>query len=185
MTYYISHSGRRIDLTKITVDDICLDDIAHHLTKICRYGGALDLNKHYSVANHSIALYYYARDNGYNTDIQQAILMHDAAEAYLGDIVAGLKGLLPDYRQLETKVEHLLISKYKIERASATNKIVKELDTRILLDEAKAFVSQHYDHFTEQMPGVEPLGIKLYAEKDLHITKALFLQCCEQLGIKD
>lgn len=185
-TFYITHSGIKIDLENITANDITIDDIAHHLTKICRYGGALDLNLHYSVANHSIALYYYAWERNVPIEVQRGLLMHDAAEAYLGDIVAGLKPLLPCYKELELKVEKLITSKYGLSTDVVTASVVKELDTRILLDEAKVFMPQYYRLFQEQLGvGIQPLGIRLYTEKTLSITKAMFLHCCEQLGIKD
>lgn len=186
MTYYITNSGRKIDIATISLSDICIKDIAHHLTKICRYGGALDLNKHYSVANHSLALYYYARDNGYSLDVQKAVLLHDAAEAYLGDIVAGLKKHLPDYSAIEITVEHLIAEKYQLNTDKEVADIVKELDSRIILDEAIAFMPYYYYAlFSAQTHGIKPLGIKLYADASLHITKALFIETCYSLDIRD
>ncbi len=185
MTYYIAHSGIKIDLTNMSIYDINLDDIAHHLTKICRYGGALDLHVHYSVANHCIALFYYALENGLSIDVQRNVLMHDASETYLGDVVSGLKNLLPCYKEIELLVEELIKTKYNLSNEPDIELIVKELDTRILLDESKAFVPTHYKLFKEQLTNYEPLGIKLYPEKHLSVTKAMFLHCCEQLNIKD
>lgn len=185
MTYYITNSGRRIYLSNISVDDICIRDIAHHLTKICRYGGALPLNYHYSVAQHSILLTTYAREKGFNEEIQKALLMHDATEAYLGDIVSGLKSLLPDYINIELKIKLLIAKKYSICVSPNTEKIIKELDTRILLDEAMAFVPSHYKHFTEQLHNLKPLGVSPAVEYDQHNTYSLFLLNCKTLGIKD
>lgn len=184
MTYYISHSGKRINIADITADDIQLVDIAHHLTKICRYGGALDLNQHYSVAQHSLVLSWYAEQNGYNLDVQRALLMHDATEAYLGDIVSGLKKLLPDYKDIENKVYSLIMNKYNIHISDAITGIIKELDTRIVLDEALYFIPHYYDHFKAQIP-LDPLGVQLINETDLKFTYKVFLLQAESLKIGD
>lgn len=185
MSYYITHSGRRIYLENLSIEDIQIEDIAHHLTKICRYGGALGLNQHYSVAQHSVLLAQYARQWGYGLDVQRALLMHDATEAYLGDVVSGLKQLLPDYRKIELRVAELIYTKYKIQQDGGIQTIVKEFDTRILLDEALAFVPQHYDHFKEQLHSMEPLGVRPLPEGNLQITYNSFLAYCNLLEIKD
>lgn len=186
MTYYVSHSGRKIDLATITADDICLEDIAHHLTKICRYGGALDLDLHYSVANHSLALYEYAVHSGHCVELQKALLMHDATECYLGDIVAGLKDHLPDYKAIESKLEEIIQTKYNISDEYKLE--VKYFDTCILLDEARAFMPWLYEEFKQQLPDhYAELEVDLHPERliDLYKTKDKFLRVCSHLDIKD
>lgn len=187
MTYFITNSGVKIDLEKITIDDISLNDIAHHLTKICRYGGALELNKHYSVANHSVSLFYYALDNGLSEEVQRNILMHDAAETYLGDLVAGLKRLLLDYKEIESYVEKLICEKYQLSTNIAVKAIVKDLDSRIVLDEAKVLFSADKYVAFEQQHKIQPLGIdiKLDSLLSLRVTKYNFLHCCNMVGIYD
>lgn len=182
---FIMNSGREIDILNISADDICVEDIAHHLTKWCRYTGALPLNRHYSVANHSLALFYYALDNGLDYHIQRACLMHDAAEAYIGDINGAIKPHLPDYKEMEYRIEQIIKEKYGLVYDSVIENKVKELDTRILLDEAKVFFPNSYHVFKRELPGIHPLGVKLYNEIDLSLTKTLFLHTCEMLDIRD
>jgi len=184
--YFITNSGVKIDLTNITMNQIKIEDIAHHLTRICRYGGALDFDTHYSVAQHCILLHYYAVSNGLSQEVQKNILMHDAAEAYLGDIVSGLKHLLPDYKIIERKIENLICRKYGLDKDVETENIIKELDTRITLDEANKFFPQYLKEFQDQLPCLKPLKIKIYSDTNLmYVTKATFLQLCDNLNIKD
>jgi len=181
MSYYITNSGVRIDPTNIKPEDINLHDIAHHLTKICRYGGALDLGVHYSVAQHSIQLAKYFYDKGWPRTAACALL-HDATEAYLGDIVTGLKGVLSDYKELEKQLSVIIAERYKLIYVFAE---VAVADKRIVLDEALAFIPHQSKDFAEQLPRYEPLGIKLHPETKLEETYYLFLWWCNKLGIKD
>lgn len=84
----MTFTGKRVDLARINFDDICLKDIAHHLSLICRFGGACRV--HYSVAQHSllVAQLLVARRR---RDLAMWGLLHDAPEAYYGDIVTPLK----------------------------------------------------------------------------------------------
>ena len=131
MSYFMTHSGKKIDLTSFKAEDVCLDDIAHGLAKICRYGSALPLDVHYSVAKHSVYLCEYVQKLGGSEDLQRACLMHDAAESYLGDVVRGLKDLLPDYKKLEEMVEEVIFSKYLGRFNPIVWDIVKDLDKSI------------------------------------------------------
>jgi 5'-deoxynucleotidase YfbR-like HD superfamily hydrolase len=185
MSYYITHYGRKIDIEDISAGDICLSDIAHHLTKICRYGGAMHLDEHYSVAQHSIQLANYAKGVGHNVDVQRALLMHDATEAYLGDVVSGLKAHLPDYKTIEFELDYTIHKKYGLVTNLPIRHTVKHLDTAILLDEALAFTPHRYNLFKAQLQDIEPLGIMLFPEKNLYETYYLFLHWCNKLNIRD
>lgn len=186
MSYFATASGRTIDLKRLSPEDIHLGDIAHHLTKICRFGGAMALGSHYSVARHSLNLAYYAIDNKLKPNIIKACLMHDASEAYLGDIVTGLKGILIDYKynQLETTVQEMIADKYDID-IYTTESIVKEFDTRIVLDEAASFMPHFYDIYKAQLIGYEPLDIIVREDSSLALTKIEFLHLCESFDIKE
>ena len=73
--------------------DVCIEDIAHSLSLICRFNG--HCREFYSVAQHSVNVSYIIEANkgfvNYLHDPAQFGLLHDAAEAYLGDVVAPIK----------------------------------------------------------------------------------------------
>lgn len=108
---------------------IRLEDIAHALARICRYGG--QLKNFYSVAEHSI----YVAHQLYRTtgDKQLALsgLMHDATEAYLGDVIRPVKRLLSDYPALESKLADVIYDRFKL-TIPTTHPWIKDADNAIL-----------------------------------------------------
>lgn len=184
--YYATRTGKKFNVAHVTNEDICREDIAHHLTKICRYGGALDLDQHYSVAQHSILLSDYARCELNNFDLAKYLLLHDASEAYLGDVVSGLKKHLLDYKKIETKIEKLIFDKYNIKVTKKIKKEAKELDTRILLDEAIKFAPHHYELFIQNCGRhITPLNIEIIGNNNLFEIKEKFLVRCAFFNIFD
>jgi hypothetical protein len=78
-----------------------IEVIANALSNICRYTGHVD--RYYSVAEHCVLVSRivpprYALEG----------LLHDASEAYVGDVSSPLKRLLPDYRKIEDNVQDAL-----------------------------------------------------------------------------
>ncbi len=142
---YRTHSGVMVDLSNPECAEIRIEDIAHHLARICRYSGAVD--DFYSVASHCVYVATELQRGGAPLYLVRAGLLHDAPEAYLGDMVSGLKRLFPDYRILEDRWAA------RIERATgvlfenhaATKAAVKDADLRARLAEARdLFVEYPY-----------------------------------------
>jgi len=104
----VTNSGRYVDLANPQPDMICIEDIAHHLSYINRFTGAA--NRGYSVASHSL---YVA--NLVEPKYQLQALLHDATEAYLGDVSSPLKSILPGYRLLERQMHAAIAAKFGIE----------------------------------------------------------------------
>jgi uncharacterized protein len=110
-----TYSGHSFPLTCPSVEDFKLEDIAHHLSRINRFTGAIK-GEHYSVAEHSCRVAIYARAlAGANTEAGKAAfaqgLMHDAAESYLNDLssplkkVQGLEGYCKLHEAYEAKID--------------------------------------------------------------------------------
>lgn len=128
-------SGRYLDLLHPMAVDFTFNDIAHGLAMICRFGGQCD--QFYSVAEHSVHCASQAAKDGASTIEQAAVLMHDAAEAFVGDMVRPLKVEDAVYRKAEERMLHCIEAKYCIEFAGAA-KLIKQIDNEMLIAERLA-----------------------------------------------
>lgn len=102
-------SGRFVDLLHPDPATIVLDDIAHALSMVNRFGG--HTAEPWSVAEHSIAVSAMLWRSTGDPRLSLLGLLHDAAEAYLGDVVRPLKTHLDQYRRVEERMEHVIFSK--------------------------------------------------------------------------
>jgi len=84
----ITHSGILFNLLEPEPDDILIEDIAVHLSRIARWNGGT--RRFYSVAEHCCR----CCDNASNIDDKLMMLLHDAEEAYWGDIISTVKSIL-------------------------------------------------------------------------------------------
>jgi 5'-deoxynucleotidase YfbR-like HD superfamily hydrolase len=129
-----TYSGKTLNLLNPDPNCIDIESIANGLSKICRFGG--QIHKHYSVAEHSILACHEAWQNDEKDEIIKGILLHDAAEAYLGDIVKPLKNCLPQYLDIERKMEEAIEKRFNIELFDNW-KTIKKYDNGMYLLENK------------------------------------------------
>lgn len=94
-------SGAFLELTRPDPAVITLDDVAHGLAHTCRFAGQSSV--FYSVAEHACVVADKLRSLGHGRRIIFAGLHHDDAEAFIGDVSAPLKDLIPDYHAIERR----------------------------------------------------------------------------------
>ncbi len=113
-----------------------ITDIAHALSMICRYGGHIP--EFYSVAQHSYLVSEHIKGD---EELKLQGLLHDAAEAYLGDVIAPLKPLLKDYKSLELRVLNVIYKQLDVRWPNIDQwAAIKEADNRVLATEIKTFM---------------------------------------------
>ncbi|WP_395449657.1 hypothetical protein ACHMW7_07475 [Aminobacter sp. UC22_36] len=162
-------SGAVLDFLDPHSSEFTIDDIAHGLSLICRYAGQCD--RFYSVAEHCVHVSEVASDHAY------AALMHDAAEAFIGDVTRPLKQLLPAYKRIEADVERAIFDRFSVPYPLPD--AVKKADLRVLAAEQAQIMPSGTDAWAHAA-GVIPakITVKSYSPPE---AKQIFLQRFEQL----
>jgi hypothetical protein len=100
-------SGKQFFLANPSAENMAMVDVVYSLSRICRYGGHLaprHVDSIYSVLQHSVYVYHILKK--YRPDMPKAFLwglLHDATEAWYGDVVSPLKVMFPAYSRLEDR----------------------------------------------------------------------------------
>jgi len=132
---FTSANGHVIDIHCPSLSNIEIEDIAIGLSNTCRFGG--QLKDWYSVAQHSVFVMYLAPD-----ELKKEALMHDAAEAYLGDVIKPLKLILGDvYDKLEASFMKDISYRFGLSPEKLMR--VKEFDIQALELENEALKNGH------------------------------------------
>lgn len=140
-------TGRHFDPMQIRTEDICIEDIAHALSLMCRGGG--HLKYFYSVAQHSLNCAAEAKARGWSERLQFACLLHDASEAYLSDIIRPVKANLTGYLEIENRIMGKILEKFNLsDLTEEEHRKWKQIDDEILYYELKNL-----------MPGEEDLAV--------------------------
>lgn len=105
-------TGKRFHFEDPQPDEIDIADIAYSLSNTNRWGG--HSCPAFNVAQHSVMVADALLRNGAPQIIQLQGLMHDAAEAYLGDIPTPIKRKLPEYMAMELLVTDAIFRKFGI-----------------------------------------------------------------------
>jgi len=136
-----------------------IDWIALSLSRLNRFNGYTKYP--YSVAQHSV---YCALqiDNG-DPELALAALLHDAAEAFVGDVTRPLKQLCPDYLNIEDRVQRAIYRYYELPERMPD--AVKEVDVGMLVTEMRQLtllpperLSQLPEGYPLEIHEWEPLG---------------------------
>jgi len=126
-------SGRKFPLAEPDPNQIDIEDIAHALSMLCRFNG--HCTQFYSVAEHSVHV-----SHEINDDLALAGLLHDAAEAYLGDVPSPLKKELSQFKTFEHRMEMAIGTRFNIDPELLSCAELKRADLQLLVDEKQALM---------------------------------------------
>jgi len=100
-------SGRRLDLLDPSPLDIEIEDIAHGLARVARWNGQTSGAHIFSVAQHCLLVEALARARVPRLDSRQRliVLLHDAPEYVIGDMISPFKAVIGDaYKATERRL---------------------------------------------------------------------------------
>lgn len=126
-------------------------DIARSLSRTPRYFG--HTTGFFSVAQHSIACSKLAEARGMGAETQFIALMHDAAEAYCGDLARPLKERLEKYNEIIEQVEANIAEHFGFEYPYPEE--IREIDLRVYWYERRG-ISDHPDIDASEVPAPPP-----------------------------
>ena len=108
-------SGRRVNPFDPDPSQLDVEDIARALANVCRFGG--HCRAFYSVAQHSVIVSELVEQRGGDAEDVFAALMHDASEAYLGDMPHPIKHrseLGAAFKAAEVQLEQVIRERFGI-----------------------------------------------------------------------
>jgi len=149
-----TYGGGKANPFDLKEGDIEIEAIAHSLSMICRYNG--HCKKFFSVAEHCLRV-----ADILPPELKLAGLLHDAAEAYLGDVIRPIKYTLVAIQEAEEKALTLIMKKFGVSYLPTVKKMVKEADNIIGSTEARdlMFNSKDWGNLPKPLIGkINPLS---------------------------
>lgn len=140
------HSNDYVDFANIDALRVNIEDIAHALSMLCRFNG--HTREFYSVAQHSVLVSYLVP-----AEFAMTALLHDAAEAYCGDVVSPLKELLPTYQAIHNNIERTIFNQLGVKYPAPA--CVREADIKALATEVRDLMP-HNPALWHNIQDIEP-----------------------------
>jgi hypothetical protein len=168
-------------------EEVHLEDIGHALANLCRYTG--HTSRFYSVAEHSVLCSLAAPyEQGASLRLKREALMHDATEAYIGDLSRPVKRAVPQFEEIEARLRLAIAERFGLAETVPTE--VSEVDNRILVNERETLMRGLLlsEVVTREawasieglvaLPGIEIAGLLPVQAKNLFFSR------CAQLEVK-
>ena len=173
-----THSGRKIDIFNPNPNDIVIEDIAHSLSRLCRFNGHVKV-PHYSVAQHCVIVSYLV-----NPEYALEAEMHDAAESITGDCITPIKKVLKQFYDIEASNEAAIRCRFALRNSIRCQKAVKRADQIALITEARDLL-KHGDSLWTFTHNLKPHPEKIVALSQKKAEKLFldrFYQLCNERG---
>ncbi len=174
-----THKGWLVDLSEPDPASICIDDIAIALSKQARYNGHSRVA--WSVADHSLLCVDYARQMFGAGDLMSLwMLLHDAHEAYTGDIISPLKympELIDAITVIEERLQRAIETSCGIGRPPpVVQQVIELVDQCALAVESHHMIHSKGEHWG--LPPVNKDALDLFDEPvSEEATRARFINC--------
>lgn len=145
-------TGRAFSLIEPQSGDVTIEDIAHALSMLCRFGG--HVREFYSVAQHSVLVSVVVeRFQPANRALHLAALMHDASEAYLIDLPRPIKRMVgfEAYKSTEKIVEWAIRGRFDLSTDVPDVLAIKAADEMLLRTECRDLMGPLHPAWTREL----------------------------------
>lgn len=164
----VTYTGRTFDYNNITKESINVLDVIHSLVGINRFNG--HSSRDYSVGEHTLMCLIMAEKLGLSNREKLLVLIHDFTEAYVGDCPAPLKAHLPEFVEIEEKVELAILDYLGIKRPTDEEyKTIKRIDLTMLVIEMRDLTLHDHEKYTN-----ENTHLQFLEDDDFALNKAIF-----------
>jgi len=154
----LTSSGVDYQPARMNPSDVRIEDVAHALSLICRFNGHCQV--HYSVAQHSLLVTRILDGLGAPREAMLCGLMHDAHEAYVGDVPTPIKALLgAAWAEVEHQAEVAVLAAFGLERAMTDwRELIRHADRIALATERRDLMrfDVECNRLWPMLTGVEP-----------------------------
>lgn len=176
-----THSGAQFYPFDVRPGDFDIEDIAHALSNQCRFAG--HTREFYSVAQHSVLVSneverLFGKSHPMCVEWSLLALLHDAPEAYIGDLVRPIKetAAMAPYRLLDHEIGTVLAEQFKLDNSSTAWGVVKACDDLLLAWEARDLMGD--PEWAQAMPSPPPEKIEPWT---MTLGRAVFLSRFSEL----
>lgn len=177
----VGRGSRIVYLLDPKPEDMDIVVIGTALSRIQRFGAHGRGN--YSVALHSANVAETLYHRGESPDVQLWGLLHDAAEAFIGDIVSPLKRQLPEIYEIEGRFQAAIAARFRLPLPIPP--VVLEVDREMVEYEAHYLFPNRPDDGRVEPPPAPAGGLLLYMRgeaKNFAWFLDRFSEICERRG---
>lgn len=184
-------SGRRLDLLAPSPLDVEIEDIAHGLSRVARWNGQTSGEHVYSVAQHSVLVERIAvhLEPATPPGDRLAVLLHDAAEYVVGDLISPFKAVLGgEYKEVEKRILAAVMIRFGLPPGlrPAVSRLAKKADIIAAHHEAVMLAGFSEEEATRYFGPAQPLPQAIQADFRVPWTaeqaKLRFQQCFNALA---
>lgn len=171
----MTYTGLFMDPLAPEPEQVRIEDIAHALSMISRANGHFP--EVHTVAQHCLECAVEAKARNLPRQTQLFCLLHDGAEAYLGDFIQPVKARMEGYREAEDHLLDMIYRKFAGRTPSeAEQKAVKEIDKTLLY-----FEFLHYMGVGCGNPGAGLQSRPVFSEMPRREVEERYLETYQEL----
>jgi hypothetical protein len=176
-----TYTGIAFPIWHPKVEHIAIEDIAHALSNMCRFGGHTLV--HYSVAQHSVIVAQIIHDLHGGVVRTRAALLHDASEAYLVDVPTPIKRSMPDYQTIERTIMLAVFDRFSVPEIGLDDPKIHWADKVALVTEYRDLMGHVCEKRWSKSFDVYPPLRDMISPLTPAMAESEFLRAAKELGL--